>query len=104
MDHSDTMVGVVLRLIRRAWKACKGKVINHAHFEPKGYKAEALVELMGPRAAIPEVKRVQKKKQLIHYIKGNSFFFNTFIFSKFFIKSNFTSTIIEVYTNTFLDL
>ena len=31
-------------------------------------------------------------------------FFNTFIFSKIFIKSKFTSMIIEVYTNTFLDL
>ena len=62
----------IIRLIRKAWRACRGKGINQAHFDPKGRKVEALAELMGPRAAIPKVKRVKKKKQLIRYIKGNS--------------------------------
>ena len=35
-------------------------------------RCKALAELMGHGAAIPEVKRVKKKKQLICYIKGNS--------------------------------
>ena len=63
-----------VRLIRKAWRACRGKRkgINKAHFEPKGPKGKALVELMGPGATIPEVKRVKKKKQLVPNVRGNS--------------------------------
>ena len=46
--------------------------INRAHFDPKGWKKEALAELMGRRATIPEVKRVKKNEQLVCYIRGNS--------------------------------
>ena len=33
---------------------------------------KAMAEFMGPGAAIPDGKRLKKKKQLIPYIKGNS--------------------------------
>ena len=35
-------------------------------------RCKATADLMGPRAAVSECKRVKKKKQLILYIKGNS--------------------------------
>ena len=62
----------IIQLLRKAWRACRGKGINQAHFDPEGRKAEALAlaELMGPGAAIPEVKRSKKRKQLVRYIRG----------------------------------
>ena len=60
----------IIRLLQKAWRACRGKGINQAHFDPKGWKAEALAELMGRGAVIPEVKRVKKKKQLVRFIRG----------------------------------
>ena len=38
----------------------------------EGLKAEAMEKLMGPGVAVPSVKRVKRKKQLIRYIEGNS--------------------------------
>ena len=61
----------IIQLLRKAWRACRGKGINQAHFDPKGRKAEALAELMGPGAVIPEVKRAKKRKQLVRYIRGH---------------------------------
>ena len=47
----------IIQLLQKAWRACRGKGINQAHCDPEGRKAEALAELMGPGAVIPEVKR-----------------------------------------------
>ena len=47
----------IIQLLRKAWRVFRGKGINQAHFDPEGRKAEALAELMGPGAVIPEVKR-----------------------------------------------
>ena len=59
----------IIQLLRKAWR---GKGINQAYFDPKGQKAEALAlaEFKVPGAAIPEVKRSKKRKQLVRYIRG----------------------------------
>ena len=36
----------------------------------QGLAGYALAELMGPRADTPEAKRLKKRKQLVHYIRG----------------------------------
>ena len=63
----------LIQVLRKAWRALRGKGINRAHQDPEGFKAEALAlaELMGPGPnRNPEVKK-SKKKQQIRYTKGD---------------------------------
>ena len=68
IDHSTEEVSVPQFMRTVQWLVG----INQLHFDPEGGKAEALAELMGPGATIPEVERVKKNEQLVHYIRGNS--------------------------------
>ena len=64
----------IIRLLRKAWRACRGKGINQAHYDPEGLKAEALAlsELMGPGAPTLEIKQSKKRKHLVRYIRGQN--------------------------------
>ena len=63
----------LIQVLRKAWRALRGKGINRDHHDPEGFKAEAvaLAELMGPGPDRSPERKKSKKKQQMRYTKGD---------------------------------